>query len=209
MIKKLQALKAKKGFTLVELVVVIAIIGVLAAILVPTLMNVVTKAKVSGVDQTAKSMLDTVHEFLTDADANGYGQKYDKKELILTITPTSSGTWSVTKGGTGSVNASSRAPATWTATSGVKAEDVLGKLLASRFPQITTGAAVAYGIGGTGCVAVAFSETASSLPSGLLGLAADSNGKLAWPTSIAWNGKDAGVTDSGDIVGTNPKVNLS
>ena len=31
MIKKLQALKAKKGFTLVELVVVIAIIGVLAA----------------------------------------------------------------------------------------------------------------------------------------------------------------------------------
>lgn len=32
MIKKLQKLKAKKGFTLVELIVVIAIIGVLAAI---------------------------------------------------------------------------------------------------------------------------------------------------------------------------------
>jgi len=35
----------KKGFTLVELVVVIAIIGVLAAILVPTMMSYIRKAQ--------------------------------------------------------------------------------------------------------------------------------------------------------------------
>lgn len=210
MIKKLQALKAKKGFTLVELVVVIAIIGVLAAILVPTLMNVVTKAKVSGVDQTAKSMLDTVHEFLTDADANDYGQKYDKLAIELQFTPNSTGTWKVEKSGLGAVNAGSRAPAKWgDTTGGVKAEDVLGKLLASRFPQITSGAGVAYGVGGTGCVACAFSETAAIGDfTGLTGLTA-ADGKLAWPTSLAWNSKDAGVTSSGDIIGTNPKVNLA
>lgn len=44
----------KKGFTLVELVVVIAIIGVLAAILVPTMMSYIRKAKLKGANSNAK-----------------------------------------------------------------------------------------------------------------------------------------------------------
>ena len=71
MVKKLQALKAKKGFTLVELIVVIAIIGVLAAILVPTMMGMVTKSRVTSADQTAKGIVDSVTNWIADLEANG------------------------------------------------------------------------------------------------------------------------------------------
>ena len=45
----------KRGFTIVELVIVIAVIAILASVLVPTFTNVVTKAKESAAMQNARS----------------------------------------------------------------------------------------------------------------------------------------------------------
>jgi len=71
MLKKLQALKAKKGFTLVELIVVIAIIAVLAAILVPTLMGQVTKSRITSANSGAATLKDNLNTWFMNRDAAG------------------------------------------------------------------------------------------------------------------------------------------
>ena len=61
----------KKGFTLVELVVVIAIIGVLAAILIPTMMNYVKKSRLRTANSNAKLVFNTAKTAATDQVSDG------------------------------------------------------------------------------------------------------------------------------------------
>ena len=54
-----------KGFTLIELIVVISIIGVLAAILIPTMTGYIKKAKVASAIESAKTIKMSVENSLT------------------------------------------------------------------------------------------------------------------------------------------------
>jgi len=68
----------KKGFTLIELIVVIAIIGVLAAILVPAMLGYVRKSKITTANTTAKDIYNAFNVSLVDLDTQ------DKISSVIT-----------------------------------------------------------------------------------------------------------------------------
>lgn len=72
----------KKGFTLVELVIVIAVIAILAAVLIPTFANLIQKSKLSS-DQVAVNGMNIV--LTADEAINGKPDLSDGKNAYITM----------------------------------------------------------------------------------------------------------------------------
>lgn len=73
----MKSLKNKKGFTIVELVIVIAVIAILAAVLIPTFSNIVERANEAAAQADAKNLwtqycVDVTEDNKSYADFNGY-----------------------------------------------------------------------------------------------------------------------------------------
>lgn len=65
MLKKLYALKNKKGFTLVELMVVVAILGILVAVAVPVYNNVTDRAAIQVDESNARTLTSSLSQLST------------------------------------------------------------------------------------------------------------------------------------------------
>lgn len=81
----MKKMKENKGFTLVELIVVIVILAILAAILVPALLGYIDRAKGQQVVLNAKSVLTAAQADLSSAYAKGIEPKdVDKADILST-----------------------------------------------------------------------------------------------------------------------------
>ncbi|HIF9461440.1 TPA: pilin [Photobacterium damselae] len=110
-------MKGQKGFTLIELMIVVAIIGVLSALAIPAYKSYVTKSEATTAVSVARSLLTNIDMFIQEQDRFPESTTSTDLDEIGAATDMSAlGTIAITKNGTdaklGTVTFTLKTPAT-------------------------------------------------------------------------------------------------
>ena len=209
----MRKLNKKKGFTLVELMVVIAIIGFLAAILVPIMIGYVTRSHVSNANTTASKLREHCTFFLTKADSEGYGMFLSRSAICDMSITIVNGVWTITNENkevfvqvydtrwTGSGSGYANGPGS----ASNNAEDRLATYLATTFFDYSDGYIKLRLVGGA-CSALYYINGQVTDVAGMPAFGDEKGWSVA---EFAWNSVDQGVTSDGVIVGTSPVLQMS
>ena len=90
----------KKGFTIVELVIVIAVIAILAGVLIPTFAGIIKKANISKAQQEAANLYKEVYALdMSDGKLDGKDGKDDTDGITAVEGNTTEFTYNVDESG--------------------------------------------------------------------------------------------------------------
>ncbi len=197
MINTIQKLKNKKGFTMVELIVVIAIIAVLAAIIVPLATNYLKQARQTSADSTASS----IRQAITIEIQNRLINDNDTEDCIIV--------YDFSKGVIDSTGSSAAADATQFGKWDVKS---FNTLMTTMFPDAKKGHAIILltkKSGAVFCEAVLYSATYDTLASTDTKNSATSTTKTITLDGVTYSSGAVTASTTSGVVGSYPASKAS